>query len=138
MFAAGLFGPLLGPFLAVRMAYDALFGAMLSPVTPLDVALSTLWCSLAIAGVISLVLPLALGMRRRGLARFRRQLAYLPAWLMMLSIAAWRALYQLWRRPFHREKTQHGLTTRGVPDADGSADPFVSSEQPLFDQEAGA
>ena len=59
-----------------------------------------------------------MGMRRRGLTRFRRALIYLPLWLMMLSIAAWRALYELWRRPFHWEKTEHGLTMRSVLDVE--------------------
>jgi glycosyltransferase XagB len=138
MFARGLLGPLLGPFLAARMAYDAIFGALLAPAGPLEIALSTLWCFLAIAGAISLILPLAMGMRRCGLTRFRRSLLYLPPWLMMLSIAAWRALYELWRRPFHWEKTEHGLTMRSVLDVEMEVDPFVSREEPLFDQEAGA
>jgi len=138
MFASGLFGPLLGPFLAARMTYDAIFGALLAPVAPFEIALSTLWCCLAIAGAISLILPLAMGMRRRGLTRFRRALLHLPLWLMMLSIAAWRALYELWRRPFHWEKTEHGLTMRGVVEAEKDVCPFVSREEPLFDQEAGA
>jgi len=138
MFATGLFGPLLGPFLAGRMAYDAIFGSLFAPATWLDAALSTLWCFLAIAGAVALVLPLALGMRRRNLTRLRRALIFLPLWLMMLSLAAWRALYELWRRPFHWEKTEHGLTQRAGADAEPPVDPFVSSEQPLFDQEAGA
>ncbi|HEY8213371.1 MAG TPA: glycosyltransferase [Methylocystis sp.] len=138
MFASGLFGPLLGPLLAARVTYDAIFGALLSPVGPLDIALSTLWCFLAVAGAISLILPLAIGMRRRSLTRLRRALIYLPLWLMMLSIAAWRALYELWRRPFHWEKTEHGLTTRSVLDMETTVDPFSSREEPLFDQETGA
>jgi len=138
MFAGALFGPLLGPFLAARMAHDAMFGALLTPVSPLEIALSALWCFLAIAGAAALVLPLAVGMRRRNLTRFRPSLIYLPLWLTMLSVAAWRAVYELWRRPFHWEKTEHGLTMRGVLDADMSVDPFSSGEEPLFDQEAGA
>ncbi|MBM3651843.1 MAG: glycosyltransferase [Alphaproteobacteria bacterium] len=138
MFAGGLFGPLLGPFLAARMAYDAMFGALLTPVSPLEIALSTLWCFLAIAGAAALLLPLGIGMRRRNLTRFRRALLYLPLWLTMLSLAAWRAAYELWRRPFHWEKTQHGLTMRGAVDPELNVDPFSSREEPLFDQEAGA
>lgn len=138
MFGSALFGPLLGPFLAARMVWDAMFGALLAPVSPADIALSTLWCFLAVAGAAALILPLAIGMRRGGLTRFRRALIYLPMWLAMLSIAAWRAVYELWRRPFHWEKTEHGLTLRSLPDADMNVDPFSSREEPLFDQEAGA
>lgn len=138
MFAGGLFGPLLGPLLAARLTYDAIFGALLAPVGLLEIALSTLWCFLAFAGGISLFFPLAVGMRRRSLARFRRSLIYLPLWQIMLSVAAWRALFELWRRPFHWEKTEHGLTARGVLDAERPINPFCSIEQPLFNQESRA
>ncbi|MGD9658712.1 MAG: glycosyltransferase [Methylocystis sp.] len=138
MFAGGLFGPLLGPFLAARTAYDAIFGALLTPVSPLEIASSTLWCFLALEGAAALVCPLVIGMRRRKLTRLRPALIYLPLWLTMLSIAAWRAVYELWRRPFHWEKTQHGLTMRSGLDAEISVDPFDSREEPLFDQESGA
>jgi cellulose synthase/poly-beta-1,6-N-acetylglucosamine synthase-like glycosyltransferase len=138
MFAGGLFGPLLGPFLAARVAHDAIFGALLTPVSPLEIALSTLWCFLMIAGATALAFPLAIGMRRRKLTRFRASLLYLPLWLAMLSLSAWRAVYELWRRPFHWDKTEHGLTLRSVLDAEMDVDPFSSGEEPLFDQEAGA
>jgi hypothetical protein len=35
----------------------------------------------------------------------------------MLSVASWRAFFELWLRPFHWEKTEHGLTQRGEADA---------------------
>jgi len=138
MFAGGLFGPLLGPLLAARLTYDAIFGALLAPVGLLEIALSTLWCFLAIAGAISLFFPLAVGMRRHRLARLRRSLIYLPLWQIMLSVAAWRALFELWRRPFHWDKTEHGLTARGVLDVERPINPFCSIEQPLFNQESRA
>jgi cellulose synthase/poly-beta-1,6-N-acetylglucosamine synthase-like glycosyltransferase len=137
-FGGALFGPLLGPFLAARMAYDVLFGALLTPASPFEIALSTLWCFLMIAGAAALLLPLAIGMRRGKLTRYRPSLIYLPLWLAMLSLAAWRAIYELWRRPFHWEKTQHGLTMRSAHDTEKNVDPFASREEPLFDQEAGA
>lgn len=116
MFAGGLFGPLLGPFVMARVACDAISGRLLSPVSPAEIACSTMWCFLALAGAGALLWPLILGMRRRGLAPLWPQLFFLPPWLLMLSLSAWRALYELCRRPFHWEKTEHGLTARGAPD----------------------
>ena len=46
-----------------------------------------------------------------------------PAWLqsartgwVLLTLASWCALIDLWRRPFHWGTTRHGLTPRGVVD----------------------
>jgi len=134
MFVGGFLGPLLGPLLAARLVHDALFGELLRPQTGLEIACSTVWCFLALAGAVALLWPLILGMRRRRLAARRRALLYLPLWLLMLSIAAWRAFFELWSRPFHWEKTEHGLTARGVP----PSAPSDSGEEPLLEQEARA
>jgi hypothetical protein len=56
---------------------------------------------------------LLLGAERRGLRRHRGALVYLPLWLLMLSVASWRAFMELWLKPFYWEKTEHGLTLRG-------------------------
>jgi hypothetical protein len=37
-----------------------------------------------------------------------------PLYWVLHSVAAWRALVQLIRNPFYREKTPHGLAQRGV------------------------
>jgi hypothetical protein len=75
-----------------------------------------LWCAVAALGAVALLWPLAVGMRRRRLVAYRGALLFLPLWLLMLSLAAWRAFFELWRRPFHWEKTEHGLTPRGRPE----------------------
>jgi cellulose synthase/poly-beta-1,6-N-acetylglucosamine synthase-like glycosyltransferase len=133
-FAGGFLGPLIGPLLAGRLAYDLAYSRLLTPATPFEVAFSTLWCFLALSGGLALLVPLIVGMFRRRFTAFAPALLYLPLWMLMLSIAAWRALYQLWRSPFHWEKTEHGLTRRGAP----GLEPDELSEQPLFEQEAGA
>ncbi|MGJ0506688.1 MAG: glycosyltransferase [Methylocystis sp.] len=111
MFAGGLLGPMFGPLLGARFLYDAATGA-LARAGVFGMACSALWCLVAASGTVALVAPLLIGARRRGLSRQRRALAYLPLWLLMLSFASWRALFELWRRPFHWEKTEHGLTAR--------------------------
>lgn len=130
MFAGGVLGPLLGPILMCRLACDAVFGALLRPTTLFETACCGLWCFLALSGAAALLWPLLAGMRRRRLSALQDALPYLPLWLFMLSIACWRAFFELWLRPFHWEKTEHGLTMRG--DHEGSG------EQPLFEHEAGA
>ncbi len=50
-----------------------------------------------------------LGLARRGLAGTAWVLVLIPLHWLLLSLAAWRALYQLLRDPYRWEKTEHGL-----------------------------
>jgi len=50
-----------------------------------------------------------LGLKRRRLLRQGWVLLLMPLHWLLLSVAAWRALYQLIFNPFHWEKTAHGL-----------------------------
>ncbi|MFY9627884.1 MAG: glycosyltransferase [Methylocystis sp.] len=113
MFTGGFAGPLVGPLLTSVLLFNSIYGDLLTPRTNCEIALSTLWCFLAFSGVAAIIWPLLLGMRRRRLARFWPALLLLPLWHLMLSVAAWRALIELWTRPFHWNKTSHGLTPRG-------------------------
>jgi cellulose synthase/poly-beta-1,6-N-acetylglucosamine synthase-like glycosyltransferase len=62
------------------------------------------------AGFASTVLIGLLGLARRGRLRCGWVLALTPVYWACLSIAAWRALWQLWRDPYRWEKTEHGIT----------------------------
>jgi glycosyltransferase XagB len=62
------------------------------------------------AGFASSVLIALMGLARRGRLRSGWVLALTPLSWGCLSIAAWRALVQLWRDPYRWEKTEHGLT----------------------------
>jgi glycosyltransferase XagB len=50
-----------------------------------------------------------LGLVRRGLHATAWVLILIPLHWLLLSLAAWRALYQLMCNPYHWEKTEHGL-----------------------------
>jgi len=50
-----------------------------------------------------------IGLNRRGLLREGWVLLCTPIHWLLLSVAAWRAFYQLLVKPFHWEKTAHGL-----------------------------
>jgi len=62
------------------------------------------------AGFASTVAIGLMGLARRGRLRGGWVLALTPFYWACLSIAAWRALWQLWRDPYRWEKTEHGLT----------------------------
>ncbi len=50
-----------------------------------------------------------IGLSRRRLLRFSWALLLMPLYWLLLSLAAWRALFQLLRDPYGWEKTEHGL-----------------------------
>jgi cellulose synthase/poly-beta-1,6-N-acetylglucosamine synthase-like glycosyltransferase len=62
-----------------------------------------------LCGYASTVVLDAIGLRRRGLLRHAWVLVLTPLYWFLLSLAAWRALIQLWRDPQRWEKTEHGL-----------------------------
>ncbi len=50
-----------------------------------------------------------IGLAHRGLRRCAWVLLLMPLHWLMLSLAAWRALFQLMRDPYRWEKTEHGF-----------------------------
>jgi hypothetical protein len=66
------------------------------------------WITLAGGYLTTIVLGVR-GLARRGLLSAAWALAFVWAHWLLLSIAAWRALYQLVRNPHGWEKTEHGL-----------------------------
>ena len=65
--------------------------------------------AILIAGYATSVALGFAGLARRGLWRTAWQLPLMPFHWALLSIAAWRALFQLFRDPHGWEKTEHGL-----------------------------
>ena len=61
------------------------------------------------AGYLTTIVIGLIGLAKRGLLREAWVLMLTPIYWVCLSIAAWRALYQLLTEPYHWEKTEHGL-----------------------------
>ena len=64
------------------------------------------------AGLASTVVIGMIGLTRQGRLRSGWILLLTPIYWICLSIATWRALWQLWRNPYFWEKTEHGLAKR--------------------------
>ena len=62
-----------------------------------------------VTGYLCSILLGYLGLARRSLRRTAWALLLMPVYWGLLSLAAWRALIQLITRPYHWEKTEHGL-----------------------------
>jgi cellulose synthase/poly-beta-1,6-N-acetylglucosamine synthase-like glycosyltransferase len=97
------------PILAATLVIDLLaqFGMTrwfaASPVTPLHLVT-------VVAGLASTIVIGLMGLARRGQSRHGWILLLTPLYWGCLSIAAWRALIQLWSDPYRWEKTEHGLS----------------------------
>jgi cellulose synthase/poly-beta-1,6-N-acetylglucosamine synthase-like glycosyltransferase len=78
--------------------------------TNFTVSLAPLHIATITAGFASTVVIGLMGLARRGRLRRGWVLALTPFYWGCLSIAAWRALLQLWYDPYRWEKTEHGLT----------------------------
>ena len=66
-------------------------------------------CGALVSGYLTSAALGLIGLKRRGLLRHGWVLLLMPLHWLLLSVAAWRALYQLLFNPFHWEKTAHGL-----------------------------
>jgi hypothetical protein len=64
--------------------------------------------TLLIGYLVSAMLSI-IGLARRRILNHAWALLLLPVYWLLLSLAAWRALYQLVRDPYRWEKTEHGL-----------------------------
>ena len=85
----------------------SLAAAMLSDAP--DIRSSELHAVALLSGyLISATLGL-IGLARRGLLRCAWALLLMPLYWMLLSLAAWRALFQFIFDPYRWEKTEHGL-----------------------------
>lgn len=104
-----LFGSMFGPAFAIVACADLLWGDLLYPQTRLGLIASTCWCFVFIAGAAAAFWPLLLGMKRRGLFALSGWLLTMPFYWLLLTLAAWWALLDLLRNPFHWHKTEHGL-----------------------------
>jgi cellulose synthase/poly-beta-1,6-N-acetylglucosamine synthase-like glycosyltransferase len=75
----------------------------------LEVVLVALYGGALVSGYLTSAALGLIGLKRRGLSRQGWVLLLMPLHWLLLSVAAWRALYQLLRDPYRWEKTAHGL-----------------------------
>jgi cellulose synthase/poly-beta-1,6-N-acetylglucosamine synthase-like glycosyltransferase len=120
----------LGParfFAAVTMTFGTVVGALGYPVftvlsvkglidqslftaeTPLDVMTSALGIILFVAGLVAIIVPALAAIARRGWWGLLPYVPLLPFYYVLVSVAAWRGLAELFLHPFRWNKTEHGL-----------------------------
>ncbi|ATQ69301.1 hypothetical protein Ms3S1_32490 [Methylosinus sp. 3S-1] len=108
LLVGGVLAPLHGPLLALALGLDAAFGRLLRPETAFEHVHCCLWCYVAVMAFYAELGARLIAMRRGGLLHLWPALLLRPLWALMLMLAAWRALRDLWIRPYHWDKTEHG------------------------------
>jgi cellulose synthase/poly-beta-1,6-N-acetylglucosamine synthase-like glycosyltransferase len=100
---------LVHPVFAVALIYGLVIKGAQFPQGIADAVLATIYSGTFILGyATSVILGLA-GLARRRLLATGWVLILLPVHWMLLSAAAWHALYKLLRDPYRWDKTEHGL-----------------------------
>lgn len=106
---------LVHPFCTVVLAADVVRGVIGLPCTSLaEVLTSALTYTTLAAGYAGTGVLQVAALRRRGLVPHWSVVAGLPLYWMLLSLAAWRALVELVRRPHFWRKTEHGVARRAA------------------------
>ncbi len=111
---------------AVMLAWEVLAPAGGSLFVGLHIA--TLVCGYGVSALLGIV-----GLARRGLLASAWVLLLIPVYWVLLSLAAWRALFQLVADPYRWEKTEHGLarTSRLAAQAQPVKDSASNPSPPL-------
>jgi cellulose synthase/poly-beta-1,6-N-acetylglucosamine synthase-like glycosyltransferase len=100
------------PFLFAQFAAYLASSAVATPTGFLASPLAPLHVAAIASGYVSTAVIGLMGLKRQGRLRHGWILLLTPLYWLCLSLAAWRALFQLLREPYRWEKTEHGLGTR--------------------------
>ncbi|MCW5678383.1 MAG: glycosyltransferase family 2 protein [Xanthobacteraceae bacterium] len=104
---------LVHPLFFAWLLLDTAFGSLLSPATSaLQGSQKGLAFATLASGYIASAVLAFVGMRRRGAITSAWVLLTIPVYWLLLSAAAWRAVWKLVVAPYQWEKTAHGVAPR--------------------------
>lgn len=108
LLGSGVAAALINPFLILSVLLD-LWTPPSSDPSLGELVLDGISLCVLVLGYTSAMTAIALGMRRRRVPGLWRVLPLVPVYWLMMSAAAWRALFHLVIAPYRWEKTDHGL-----------------------------
>jgi cellulose synthase/poly-beta-1,6-N-acetylglucosamine synthase-like glycosyltransferase len=106
-FACNVLAALIHPVFMLGLCYSLLAAPPLQAIGAMHAA--PVFVATLIGGYASTIAIDVIGLRRRRLLAHAWVLVLTPLYWFLLSLAAWRALFQLLYDPQRREKTEHGL-----------------------------
>jgi len=111
LFAAVVISTLAHPLFYILLAYDSVYGGFLHQAeTLLGLHFWAIATFNLVAGYGAAIVLGVVSLRARGVADLLPQILLIPVYWLCISVAAYRALYQLIANPFYWEKTQHGIS----------------------------
>ncbi len=102
------------PFFSAWIAWNYWTGDLFDAETPLALAANSVAIVVVGTGGLTMAAPALIGLRRRRLWHLAPWLITLPLYLLLVSCAAWMAVWDLNRRPFQWHKTEHGRGRRNL------------------------
>jgi hypothetical protein len=106
--AGAIFGAMFGPLFTIHTLWRCAYGDLLAPRTLFETTSTFMTIAVLTAGLISILAPAILGLRRRRLDRLIWATPFLPLYHCLISVAAWLAVFDLVFQPFYWFKTEHG------------------------------
>jgi hypothetical protein len=104
--------PLLHPFLLFYALWAMASGQIMPPEANIATALAAgFGVVIFVTGYAAAFACQLKGMRARGLLDLRTSVAGLPLYWLLISAAAWMAVWEFFRRPHYWNKTQHGFSS---------------------------
>ncbi len=100
---------LVHPVFMAALVYTVLAKPPMQAVGAMGRAAPVLFVATLLCGYVSTIALDVVGLRRRGLLVHAWVVGLTPVYWFLLSLAAWRALFQLLSKPQYWEKTEHGL-----------------------------
>ena len=103
--------PLMHPFLMAFTLWSAICGVLPGKPDIVAATLTGLGAVIFTGGYAAALATQLAGIKARGLKGFAASTASTPIYWLMISAAAWMAVWELVRRPHYWHKTEHGLSS---------------------------
>jgi glycosyltransferase XagB len=110
--AGSLLGALFYPVFMVHMFWLVWTGALFDSTDAWSILRNTLALWVASCGVMVMLVPAIIGLRRRRAWHLAPWLLTMPVYQLLISAAAWVAIIDYIRAPSHWLKTEHGAAVR--------------------------
>lgn len=115
------------PVFAPIVLYQIASGAILEHEGALELVVASLSTTLLGAGLLAMIWPALTAIRRRGWTGLLPFALLMPLYYLLVSVGAWRGMFELITDPDRWNKTEHGLArtsrSRGAGEETGTAPP---------------